>query len=223
MLPRRTRWNRPDDDDGNQRRLVPDRRAPSARPLFLAADAPLIMPAVRPSGMIRRLLRAPVWLYRWKCGWLLGHRFLLVIHTGRRTRLRRCTVLEVIEFRKAACEAVVISASGRNADWLRNIEDTRSGFEIVIGARRFAATHRVLDTGEATSVIAGYERRNRRIAPIVRAGLSWLLGWRYDGSEQARARAAAQLPLIAFRPLRSGDGAEFRSLPANPDKARRIP
>ncbi len=71
---------------------------------------------------LRRLFRAPVYLFRWKCSWLFGHRFLLLIHTGRRTGLRRCTVLEVIEFRKNGPEAVVVSAFGRSADWLRNIE-----------------------------------------------------------------------------------------------------
>lgn len=159
------------------------------------------MAPVRLNGTMRRLFRLPVWLYRWKCGWLLGHRFLLLIHTGRRTRLPRHTVLEVMEFRKATCEAIVMSAWGRHADWMRNIEETPDGIQVIIASRRFSATYRVLASDEAASVIAGYERRNRLIAPIIRAGLSWLLGWRYDSSEQARCRAAAQMPYVAFRPL----------------------
>jgi deazaflavin-dependent oxidoreductase (nitroreductase family) len=157
--------------------------------------------APRLSGTARRLLRAPVWLYRWKCGWLLGHRFLLLIHTGRRTGRQRCTVLEVMEYRRAASEAVVMSAWGHDADWLRNIEATPRP-EVVIGSQRFFATHRILGMDEAVAVLAGYERRNRFMAPIVRSGLSWLLGWRYDSTEQARRRAAAQVPYVAFRPLR---------------------
>ena len=31
-----------------------------------------------PTGALRRLFRAPEYLYRWKCGWLLGRRFLLL-------------------------------------------------------------------------------------------------------------------------------------------------
>lgn len=155
----------------------------------------------RPSGVVRHLLQAPVWLYRCKCGWLLGNRFLLLIHTGRHTGLRRRTVLEVMQFRAMASEAIVMSAWGRDADWLRNIEAT-PGPQVVIGSRRFIAAYRMLGAEEAAEVIAFYERRNRMIAPIVRAGLSWLLGWHYDGSEQARQRAAAQMPYIAFRPLR---------------------
>jgi deazaflavin-dependent oxidoreductase (nitroreductase family) len=150
---------------------------------------------------MRSLFQAPIWLYRCKCGWLLGNRFLLLIHTGRRTRLRRYTVLEVMQFRKTASEAIVMSAWGRDADWLRNIEATPRP-QVVIGSRRFTAVHRVLGVEEAAEVIAFYERRNRAIAPIVRAGLSWLLGWHYDGTEQARRRAAAQKLYIAFRPRR---------------------
>jgi deazaflavin-dependent oxidoreductase (nitroreductase family) len=150
---------------------------------------------------MRLLLRTPAWLYRWKCGWLLGHRFLLLIHTGRRTRRERCTVLEVMAFRKADFEAIVMCAWGRDADWLRNIGVTPNS-QVLIGSSRFTASHRVLGVDEAAAMLAGYERRNRLMAPIVRAGLSWLLGWRYDSSEPARRRAAAQVPFVAFRPLR---------------------
>jgi hypothetical protein len=48
-------------------------------------------------------------------------------------------------------------------------------------------------------VITGYEQRNRFIRPIIRAVLSRLLGWQYDGSNAARRRLVTQLPLIAFR------------------------
>jgi deazaflavin-dependent oxidoreductase (nitroreductase family) len=102
------------------------------------------------SAELRRIFRAPVYLYRWKCGWLLGHRFLLLIHVARRTGLRRFTVLEVVEYRKEGPEAVVISAFGPGADWRRNIEAT-PGAEVVIGSRRFPAAHRVLDPEEAVT------------------------------------------------------------------------
>jgi deazaflavin-dependent oxidoreductase (nitroreductase family) len=131
---------------------------------------------------------------------LLGRRFMLLIHTGRRTRLKRCTVLEIMQWRANPIEMVVMSGFGPNADWLRNIEAT-PGPEIVLGARRFIAAHRFLDTEEAMQVIAAYEQRHRLFAPVVRRVLSRLLGWQYDGSERSRRRAVAQLPLVAFRPM----------------------
>jgi hypothetical protein len=82
------------------------------------------MPATRLRPTLRGLLRAPLYLYRGKCGWLFGHRFLLLIHLGRRTGLRRYTVLEVIDYRDELPEAVVMSAFGPGAGWLRNIGAT---------------------------------------------------------------------------------------------------
>lgn len=161
---------------------------------------PDAMPA-RLSPIWRWLFRVPVHLYRWRLGRLFGCRFLLLIHVGRRTRRRRETLLEVVEYRKEGPEAVVMCARGRNADWLRNIEAAPE-IEVVIGGDRFAARHRILATEEAVSVIAGYERRNRPIAPILRRVLSRLAGWPYRGSPEERRRLVAQLPLIAFR-LRS--------------------
>lgn len=158
-----------------------------------------VIAAGRPSRTLRRLLRAPACLYHWRLGWLLGYRFLLLVHVGRRSGRRHRTVLEVVEYRPQTREAVVISAFGPNADWLRNIEAAPHP-EVVIGSQRFTAVHRRLGADEAERVLAGYERRNRLAAPIIRAVLSRLLGWRYDGSAAHRRRLAAQLPLIAFRP-----------------------
>jgi deazaflavin-dependent oxidoreductase (nitroreductase family) len=123
----------------------------------------------------------------------------MLVHVGRRTGKRRHTVLEVMEYRRDGPEMIVMSAFGREADWLRNIE-ARPECEVAVGGRRFSAMHRIVGTEEAVKVIAGYERRNRLAAPIIRAVLNRLLGWRYDGSERARRRLAEQLPLVAFRP-----------------------
>jgi deazaflavin-dependent oxidoreductase (nitroreductase family) len=151
------------------------------------------------NAVSRRLFRAPAYVYRWKSGWLFGRRFLLLIHVGRRTGLRRHTVLEVMQYRKEGPEVVVMSAFGRNADWLRNIEAT-PGPKVVIGSQSFAAAHRFLAEEEAVAVVTGYEQRNWLVAPIIRLVLSRLLGWRYGASTNDRRRLVAQLPLIAFRP-----------------------
>jgi deazaflavin-dependent oxidoreductase (nitroreductase family) len=152
------------------------------------------------SPLWRRLLRIPVLLYRRGWGELLGRRFLLLIHRGRRSGLRRETVLEIVDYREKGPEAVVVSGFGRDADWLRNIEAHPEAVEVVIGRRRFAASHRILAADEAGRVVAEYERRSRLVAPVVRLVLSRLLGWPYRGNEADRRRLAAQLPLVAFRP-----------------------
>jgi deazaflavin-dependent oxidoreductase (nitroreductase family) len=146
--------------------------------------------------------RAPVYLYRWHLGWLFGHRCLLLTHIGRRTGLPHRTVLEVVEYRKEGPEVVVVNGFGRESDWVRNIEAT-AGEEVTFGSQHFVAVHRFLEEEEAARVIEDYERRNRFLTPIVRAGLSWLLGWKYHGTESDRRRLVKQVALIAFRPRSS--------------------
>ena len=52
-------------------------------------------------------------------------------------------------------------------------------------------------------MLTDYERRNRWVMPVIRRALSWLVGWRYDGSDEARRRLVGQLPFVAFRPASS--------------------
>ena len=157
------------------------------------------MVTIKRKSMLWYFFHAPVYLYRWHLGWLFGKRCLLLTHIGRRTGLRRQTVLEVVEYRKQGPEVVVANGFGPDSDWVRNIE-AKPGEEVTVGSQHFVASHRFLGEEEAVNVIQSYERRNRFIAPIVRHGFSWLLGWQYHGSEGDRRRLVKQIPLIAFRP-----------------------
>ena len=157
------------------------------------------MVEIRRKGILWYLFRAPVYLYYWHLGWLFGKRLLLLAHTGRRSGLRRQTLLEVVEYRNEGPEVVVANGFGPDSDWVRNIQ-AKPDEEVTVGSEHFAASHRFLDQEEAAAVICGYEHRNRFIAPIVRAGFSWLLGWKYHSTDTDRRRLVIQIPLLAFRP-----------------------
>lgn len=154
------------------------------------------MTAARPGRVLRAVFRAPVRLYDHGFGWLLGRRFLCLTHVGRRSGRTYRTVLEVVGVARG--EYFVVAGLGAGADWYRNIQ-ARPPVEVVVGRRRFVPSHRVLDEAEAVEVLARYEHRNRLVAPILRHVLSKLLGWRYDGSEDARRRMANQLPIVGLR------------------------
>jgi deazaflavin-dependent oxidoreductase (nitroreductase family) len=154
---------------------------------------------MRPGPLLRRLLRLPVVLYRWHLGWLLGHRFLLLTHVGRRTGRVRRTVLEVVDFDADSGTAVVMAGFGRSSDWYRNLQ-AHPAVQVVVGRRAFTPAQRELAADEAMAAMAGYERRNRLLAPVVRTVLSRLVGWPYDGSEAARRRLVAERPLVALWP-----------------------
>jgi deazaflavin-dependent oxidoreductase (nitroreductase family) len=153
-------------------------------------------------GIGRWLLRAPTAIYAARAGRLLGHRFLLLRHLGRRSGRAHATVLEVLSWDGASREAIVMSGFGPRAQWLRNVLVAGEA-EIEIGDERWAASVRSLGPSEAAAVLADYERRNRFALPIVRRVLSRLAGFKYDGSEGARRELVGRLPLVAFSPDRS--------------------
>ncbi len=152
-----------------------------------------------PGATTIKLLHAPTHLYDWHAGWILGRRFLRITHIGRRSGRQYQTMLEVIGENPAFREVLVIAGLGRSANWYRNLQ-TREAIEVAISRERFTPVHRELSESEAVTVLADYERRNRLIAPIVRSVLSWLVGWRYDGTDTARRRLVTELPVIALRP-----------------------
>ena len=156
---------------------------------------------------MRRLLRAPGVLYDWHLGWLLGHRFLRLTHIGRRSGHTYHAVLEVVGQTRANNELIVVAGLGRSAQWYRNLQ-VHEGIEVAIARERFAPVHRELPIPEAEDVLSAYEQRNRFLAPVVHQALSWLVGWRYDGTEAARQRLVGELPLIGLRPARSESAGE---------------
>lgn len=155
------------------------------------------------AGWLRAALRLPTYLYRWHLGWLLGQRFLLLTHHGRRSGRQYQTVLEVIG-RTVTGELTVMSGWGRQADWYRNIQH-QPCVQIIVGRTCMIVAPREVPTAEAVSILAAYEHRNRIASPVIRRVLSALVGWRYDGRPDSRQRLVQQLPLIAFTPQRPSD------------------
>jgi len=153
-------------------------------------------------------LALPRLLYRYRLGWLLGPRLLLLTHVGRTSGRTYHTVLEVVRRDPATGEVTVAAGWGPGTDWYRNV--LHAGQAVITTGRRTTPVRvRALEASEAESVLAGYETRAPVPRPVVNSMLSRLLGWRYDGSPEARARAVQQLPMVAFRPAqRAGDRAD---------------
>ncbi len=148
------------------------------------------------------IFRAPRHLYAWHAGWLLGHRFLMVEHCGRRSGKRYATVLEVVHRDRTVPEYVVIAGLGARADWYRNVR-SRPACRIQVGRSSFEASWRDVEPSEAAGLLAAYEHRARVAAPVLRRVLTRLVGWKYDGSAAARDRLVRELPMLAFRPSSS--------------------
>jgi deazaflavin-dependent oxidoreductase (nitroreductase family) len=137
----------------------------------------------------------PIYLYRLDLGWLLGHRFLLLVHRGRKSGLPRQTVLEVVLYDPAIQQSVVLSAWGEDADWYRNLQ-TCTALEIKTGRESYEPQQQFLSPEEADAALASYGRRHPWAARL----LGRLMGYP-QGSPEAAWRAFAQsVRLVAFRP-----------------------
>ena len=109
----------------------------------------------------RRLVRAPIWLYRARLGWLLGSRMLMLEHRGRRSGLARYVCLEVVD-RPAPDRLLIASGFGARADWYQNLEADPSCRVSIGTLHRIPASARFLTSDEAAQVITRYQRAHPR-------------------------------------------------------------
>lgn len=125
----------------------------------------------KPTGLLRALLRTPIWLYRLRLGRLAGRRLTYIAHRGRRTGARREVVVETVRFDPVTPEAIVIAAWGPGPDWYRNLK-AAPAIDVRIGAQRWPQPrHRFLHATETHQTLLAYQRAHprawRRLAPLL--------------------------------------------------------
>lgn len=163
-------------------------RPPEARP------TPEIGNARRPRGLIRFLFRLPVWLYRLGLGWLLGERFLLINHVGRKSRKPYQTVVEVARRDADAGLYVVASGYGARADWYRNLRHSPET-TIQVGRRRLDARAELLSPRESGEEMVAYARR----PPAAARNLTKMMGYEIEESVIGyRHLGQTQIPFVAL-------------------------
>jgi deazaflavin-dependent oxidoreductase (nitroreductase family) len=153
-----------------------------------------------PKGLLRLLLRAPVWLYRLGLGWLLGKRFILLTHIGRKTGRPRHTVLEVVRYEPSTGQVVVASAWGEKAHWFRNIL-AQPRVQVQHGRRRFAAMAHCLTPLEAERALAEYAAQHPTAFKIL---VDTLGGVKFQDPAEACRALAQEIPLVALQPIQEG-------------------
>jgi deazaflavin-dependent oxidoreductase (nitroreductase family) len=148
-----------------------------------------------PRGLARLLFRLPIWLYRAHLGWVYGHRFMLLTHTGRKSGRPRQTFLEVLEYERASNTHLVFAGWGKQSDWVRNIEKNPQ-VTINAGHTRYRAHATRLEPEAAERAIVTFAKRN----PLAIRMIPRLMGYRLDGTE-ADFQALARMSIVyAFRP-----------------------
>lgn len=150
-----------------------------------------------PQGLTRLAFRAPIWLYRAHLGFVMGRRFVMLEHTGRKSGKTRQTVLEVVADRPDA--VYVAAAWGTKADWLRNI---MSNSHVVVhhGGRTFATESAIVDESEAGDVLSEYGARHPKAFDRL---AKFMLDDPGETTAIQVARVAASIPVVRLaRPER---------------------
>lgn len=138
----------------------------------------------------RRLMRLPIALYRARLGFLLGTRFMMVEHTGRKTGASRQVVLEVFGHPHPGT-FLAVSGFGEKAQWFRNV---RADPHVRISVGRHAsspATARVLTGAEARDALREYAARHGRAWRTFKPVIESTLGKPIDDGQ-------TELPMVAF-------------------------
>lgn len=147
----------------------------------------------KPTGFTKWLLHAPTWLYRSRLGFLMGKRFLMIEHRGRKSDNLYRTVVEVAGRHRDRTEFVVTSGTGSEADWYRNLGAGKLD-AVWVGSKRHNATVRFLDAEEAADVFFDYETRHPRTA----TKLLQQMDVSYDGTDKGRIEMMRSIPMVAF-------------------------
>jgi len=148
-----------------------------------------------PQGYKANLWRLPIWFYRLKLGWLLGHRMLLLTHVGRVSGKPRNAVLEVVHYDKESNTHYVASGFGEKSQWFRNIMKTPD-VNIQVGNQKIPVTAKRLPIDEAEKIFEIYQQKH----PNAIKNLSKLVGYEIGDSEEKLRAFKRAIPIIAFYP-----------------------
>lgn len=154
-----------------------------------------------PSGMTRWFFRQPIHLYRWRMGWVMGDRFLLLNHVGRNSGRPRQAVVEVVRHDPESDCYVICSGWGEQSQWYQNVM-AAPDVSIVVGRRRLAVHAQRLDAEAAGAAMVDYAARH----PGAARKLAGYLGFESDGGDESYRQVGAALPFLRLCPREVGTG-----------------
>ncbi len=128
----------------------------------------------------RRLMRAPIWLYRHGLGILLGPRILMLEHVGRTSGLPRYVCLEVVE-RPSPSVILIVSGFGERSQWYRNLKQQPECFVSVGSLRRVPAKARFVPQEEAAQVLVTYRDAHPTAWRRLRGAIEEAVGHEVEG------------------------------------------
>ncbi|MBI5840276.1 MAG: nitroreductase family deazaflavin-dependent oxidoreductase [Chloroflexi bacterium] len=151
----------------------------------------------RPGPFLKFFFKFPVWLHKIGFGgWerLIGAQWMLLTTTGRKSGKPRETMVDVMDYDKAADTYYIEVAYGKRADWFRNIQ-ANPFFEAKVGRRKFKARASVLSNENAADMLVKFYREK----PAYTRSVMAMVGMKFGGEDELRA-IASKLMLLAIHP-----------------------
>lgn len=146
-----------------------------------------------PRGLKAIPWRLPICLYRSGLGWMLGKRFLLLRHVGRKSGKIRFAVLEIIHNLPEPERYYAVSGFGTRSNWYQNILQ-RNDVEIQVGNKRIPVHSKQLDPPEGSEMLFAYAQNNPRSLQA----LSNLMGYEIEFTPQGIREFGRNIPVIQF-------------------------
>lgn len=146
-----------------------------------------------PRGLKAIPWRLPIYLYRIGLGWILGNRFLLLRHIGRKSGKIRFAVLEIIHNLPEPEQYYVVSGFGTRSNWYQNIQQQKH-VEIQVGNKRIPVLSHQLDPREGAEILAAYAQKN----PGSLKALSNLMGYEIEFTPDGIKEFGRNIPVIQF-------------------------
>jgi deazaflavin-dependent oxidoreductase (nitroreductase family) len=149
----------------------------------------------RPAGITRFFFRAPIWLYKFHLGWLMGNRMFKITHTGRISGQPRQVVLEVVKHDPDNDVYYIAAAWGEKSDWVKNIR-ANPKVKVQVGSRKFDMLAEQLTPEQGELTILDYAQRH----PTAMKNLAGYMGYELDGSEADFRELGRMLLLFSLTP-----------------------
>ena len=138
------------------------------------------------------MFRAPIMLYRAGLGFLLGSRFMMLEHTGRRSGKTRRTILEVVV--DDPDSIYVVAGWGTAAQWLKNVS-ADPDVSVHVGSRSYRTRAEMVGGEKAHDVMRRYASKH----PKALNRLAAMMLDEAGGTPREQAdRVADRLPMVRF-------------------------
>ncbi len=148
----------------------------------------------KPPRLMIPFMKLPLIGYRLGLGRMLGQRFMLLTHAGRKSGKTYRTVLAVLHFDERSRELWAVSPWNAS-NWYRNIQ-AAPALEVESAGVRYAPLQRSLSPEEIAAAFVEFRGRY----PIFSRMVARIPGWKIDSTEAELLELARTLRGVAFQP-----------------------